>query len=165
MDIFEQINEIANICEAIAEVAGKPFVLKGKPVSPGEWRKFMKERKLEAKKQDLKEEFDEEQPKKHWTQNQASRTNQYYQSKWGSNGMNKYQQGQRKIKQSYKNYNINKTNPEQNDMELAMQIRNELAHLKSLAAQGKVSKAEIGKAYAKALKMLPAGALAKLNKK
>lgn len=171
MDIFEQINEIANICEAIAEVAGKPFSLAGRRVSPDEWRKFMRERKLvaaEIAKSDKKNEEptneSEEEPKKHWTQHQASDTNQYYQSKWGSNGMNKYQQGQRKIKQSYNNYKINKTEPAESDMDLAIQINRELAHIKSLAAQGKISKAEIGRAYAKAKKMLPPGALARLKK-
>lgn len=48
MNIFEHINEIASICEAIAEVAGRPFTLAGRRVSPDEWRKFMKERKLVA---------------------------------------------------------------------------------------------------------------------
>lgn len=49
-DIVEAMLEIANICEAIAQVAGKPFILGGKPTTPDEWRKFMRERKLTALK-------------------------------------------------------------------------------------------------------------------
>lgn len=171
MDIFEQINEIANLCEAIAEVAGRPFTLAGKRVSADEWRKFMRERKLvadEIAKSDKKNEEptneSEEEPKKHWTQHQASDTNKYFQKKYGSKGMNNYQQGQRKIKQSYNNYKINKTEPDESDMDLAIQINHQIAHIKSLAAQGKISKAEIGRAYAKAKKILPPGALARVKK-
>lgn len=48
--IVETMNDIALICEAIAEVAGKPFSLRGERVTPDEWRKFMRERKLVAAK-------------------------------------------------------------------------------------------------------------------
>lgn len=110
MNIYERIEEIANICNSIIEASG--LYLDNKKVTPDEWRAFMKRQKEAAneiakdikKKEDKKEKLDEEETeKKHWSQYKSSDTNQYFKNKYKKTS-NNYAEGQRKNINSYQNY-------------------------------------------------------------
>lgn len=181
MDIFKQINEIANVCESIINEATlttpeiRARVEKQQEIAKkSQEENRPKKAKIEAAKEAIRnvlnnikvnkenincalsEEDEEQQKPKHWTQNQPSKSNMYYINKFGK-GRNKsnYQRGQDIIRGSYKNYQTNKELSKYlEDTELMNRAVNILNHAYSQKG------ANIGRTFAAAQKAgIPRGVL------
>ena len=169
MSMYRKIEEIVSMCEAILEASG--LYLDNKKVSPDEWRAFMKRRRQivaelaqgtkipdENEKGENKVNEDEEPQKKHWTQHQPSKSNEFYQRKYGSKrNLNPNQQGQDTIRKSYNNYlDQSAAQLDPKAMEMYLQAKKEVGKLVALAKKGSIPWTEVNKAQRDMQKLRPA---------